>query len=85
MLTMRKGEHVRWYLLSNTNEDDVHMAHWHGNTVTWNNMRMDTLFLGPMAMASADMIPDSEGHVALSCHLTDHYAGGMIARYQVLP
>lgn len=61
------------------------MAHWHGNTVTWNNVRMDTLFLGPMAMASADMIPDSEGMWLFHCHVTDHYAGGMIARYQVLP
>ncbi|HTF61683.1 MAG TPA: multicopper oxidase domain-containing protein [Edaphobacter sp.] len=85
MLTMRKGERVRWYLLSNSNEDDVHMAHWHGNTVTWNNMRMDTLFLGPMAMATADMIPDSEGIWLFHCHVNDHYAGGMVARYQVLP
>jgi FtsP/CotA-like multicopper oxidase with cupredoxin domain len=85
LLTMRKGEHVRWYLLSNGNEDDVHMAHWHGNTVVWNNMRMDTLFLGPMAMATADMIPDSEGIWLFHCHVNDHYVGGMVARYQVLP
>jgi hypothetical protein len=85
LLTMKKGEHVRWYLLSNSNEDDVHMAHWHGNTVVWNGMRMDTLFLGPMAMATADMIPDSEGIWLFHCHVNDHYAGGMVARYQVLP
>jgi multicopper oxidase len=85
LLTMRKGERVRWYLLSNSNEDDVHMAHWHGNTVVWNNMRMDTLFLGPMAMATADMVPDSEGIWLFHCHVNDHYAGGMVARYQVLP
>ncbi len=85
MLTMRRGERVRWYLLSNSNEEDVHMAHWHGNTVTWNGMRMDTLFLGPMAMASADMVPDDEGTWLFHCHVNDHYAGGMVARYQVLP
>ncbi len=85
MLTIRKGERVRWYLLSNSNEEDVHMAHWHGNSVTWNSMRMDTLFLGPMAMASADMVPDSEGTWLFHCHVNDHYMGGMVARYQVLP
>jgi FtsP/CotA-like multicopper oxidase with cupredoxin domain len=85
MLTMRRGERVRWYLLSNGNEDDVHMAHWHGNNVMWNSMRMDTLFLGPMAMATADMIPDSEGIWLFHCHVNDHYSGGMVARYQVLP
>ncbi len=85
LLTMRRGEHVRWYLLANGNEDDVHMAHWHGNNVVWNSMRMDTLFLGPMGMATADMEPDSEGKWLFHCHVADHYAGGMVGLYQVLP
>ncbi len=85
MLTMRKGERVRWYLLSNSNEDDVHMAHWHGNTVVWNSMRMDTVFLGPMAMAVADMVPDNVGIWLFHCHVNDHFAGGMVGLYQVLP
>jgi FtsP/CotA-like multicopper oxidase with cupredoxin domain len=85
MLTMRKGEHVRWYLLSNDNEDDVHMAHWHGNTVVWNGMRMDSLFLGPMAMTSADMVPENEGIWLFHCHVSDHLFGGMVGRYQVFP
>jgi FtsP/CotA-like multicopper oxidase with cupredoxin domain len=46
---------------------------------------MDTLFLGPMAMATADMIPDSEGIWLFHCHVNDHYSGGMVGRYQVLP
>ena len=85
LLTMRKGEHVRWYLLSNSNEDDMHMAHWHGNNVVWNSMRMDSVFLGPMAMAVADMIPDSEGTWLFHCHVNDHFNAGMVGRYQVLP
>jgi FtsP/CotA-like multicopper oxidase with cupredoxin domain len=85
LLTMKKGERVRWYLLSNSNEDDVHMAHWHGNTVVWNRMRMDSLFLGPMAMATADMVPDSEGIWLFHCHVNDHFSGGMVGLYQVLP
>jgi FtsP/CotA-like multicopper oxidase with cupredoxin domain len=85
MLTMKRGEKVRWYLLSNSNEDDVHMAHWHGNTVVWNKMRMDSVFLGPMAMASADMVPDDIGIWLFHCHVNDHFTGGMVGRYQVLP
>ena len=85
LMTMKKGEQVRWYLLSNGNEDDVHMAHWHGNTVTWNKMRMDSVFLGPMAMASADMVADSEGTWLFHCHVTDHFNGGMVGLYRVLP
>ena len=85
LLTMKKSERVRWYLLSNSNEDDVHMAHWHGNTVVWNKMRMDSLFLGPMAMATVDMVPDNEGIWLFHCHVNDHFSGGMVGRYQVLP
>lgn len=85
LLTMRKGERVRWYLLSNSNEDDVHIAHWHGNTVVWNKMRMDSLSLGPMAMATANMAPDNEGIWLFHCHVSDHFTGGMVGRYQVLP
>jgi FtsP/CotA-like multicopper oxidase with cupredoxin domain len=85
LMTMRRGEHIRWYLLSNSNEDDVHMAHWHGNTVVWNKMRMDSIFLGPMAMASADMVPDNVGTWLFHCHVNDHFNGGMVGLYQVLP
>jgi hypothetical protein len=85
LMTMRKGEHVRWYLLSNDNEDDIHMAHWHGNTVIWNKMRMDSVFLGPMAMSTADMIPTNEGIWLFHCHVSDHLSAGMVGRYQVLP
>jgi FtsP/CotA-like multicopper oxidase with cupredoxin domain len=85
ILTMKRGEKIRWYLLSNSNEDDVHMAHWHGNTVVWNKMRMDSVFLGPMAMVSADMIPDDVGTWLFHCHVNDHFNGGMVGLYQVLP
>ncbi|WP_263383692.1 multicopper oxidase domain-containing protein [Granulicella arctica] len=85
LVTMRKGERVRWYLLSNSNENDIHMAHWHGNTVVWNKMRMDSVFLGPMAMAIADMVPANEGIWLFHCHVGEHFLGGMVGRYQVLP
>jgi len=85
LLTMKRGEKIRWYLLSNSNEDDVHMAHWHGNTVVWNKMRMDSVFLGPMAMVSADMVPDDIGTWLFHCHVNDHFNGGMLGLYQVLP
>jgi FtsP/CotA-like multicopper oxidase with cupredoxin domain len=35
-ITMRKGEHVRWYLFSGVNDFDAHSPHWHGNTVVVN-------------------------------------------------
>jgi FtsP/CotA-like multicopper oxidase with cupredoxin domain len=85
MLTMKRGERIRWYLLTNGNEDDVHTVHWHGQTVLALHMRTDTVPLAPMGMAVADMVPESEGIWLLHCHVNDHMNGGMQALFQVLP
>ena len=85
LLTMKKGERVRWYLLANSNEDDVHAPHWHGQNVLSNNMRTDTLSLQPMMMMVADMVPDEPGTWLFHCHVNDHLNGGMYALYKVVP
>jgi manganese oxidase len=82
-LTMKKGERVRWYLMANSNEDDVHAPHWHGATVLSMGMRTDTLSLGPMGMIVADMIPENPGRWLFHCHVNDHFDGGMYAIYTV--
>lgn len=85
MLTMKKGERVRWYLMSSSNGEDVHSPHWHGQTVISNMMRTDTLSLGPMGMTVADMIPSSVGTWLFHCHVNDHMDRGMVARFTVTP
>jgi len=85
MLTMKKGERVRWYFLSNSNEDDVHTPHWHGETAIFNHMRSDTVSLTPMAMGVADMVPDNVGTWLFHCHVNEHLQGGMMALFTVLP
>lgn len=85
LLTIKKGEHVRWYLLSNNNEEDVHDPHWHGQTVVSYGMRADTVFLDPLAMIVADMVAQSEGTWLFHCHVNEHLVGGMVALFQVLP
>jgi FtsP/CotA-like multicopper oxidase with cupredoxin domain len=84
-LTMKKGERVRWYMMANSNEDDVHAPHWHGQTVLSNMMRTDTLSLGPMGMMVADMVPDNPGTWLFHCHVNDHFDGGMYALFTVTP
>lgn len=85
MMTMKKGERVRWYLLSNGNEDDVHTPHWHGQTVMFMHMRMDMVNLLPMTMLTADMVPDNVGTWLFHCHVADHLEGGMVTRFTVTP
>ena len=82
-LTMRKGEHVRWYLFSGVNDFDFHTPHWHGNTVVINQMRTDVTSMAPMQMVTADMVPDDVGVWLFHCHVGFHNAEGMAVRYAV--
>lgn len=59
--------------------------HWHGNTVTANGMRTDTVNLLPASMITANMVPDDPGMWGFHCHVSDHILAGMLARYEVLP
>jgi hypothetical protein len=84
MITVRKGQHVRWYVMSMGTEVDLHTPHWHGNTVTVNGMRMDTVSLLPATMVVADMVPDDPGIWLFHCHVNDHIRAGMLTRYRVV-
>lgn len=84
-LTIRKGEHVRWYLMASTNDFDFHAPHWHGNTVILNGMRTDVAQLAMMQMSTADMVPDNVGTWLFHCHVSFHNEEGMAVRYRVTP
>jgi manganese oxidase len=84
-VTVKKGQRVRWYLLSSTNDFDAHSPHWHGNTLLLNQMRTDVAELNPMGMMVADMVPDNVGTWLYHCHISFHLASGMQARYAVVP
>jgi hephaestin len=83
-MTVRRGQHVRWYLMSMGTEVDLHTPHWHGNTVVANGMRTDVVSLLPAQMIIADMTPDDPGIWLFHCHVNDHIIAGMLTRYQVV-
>lgn len=87
VLTMRKGERVRWYVFANPNELDswdIHTPHWHGQTATVGHMRTDMIMLNPMTSAIADMIPDNPGRWMFHCHMPGHFDAGMRTLFEVL-
>jgi manganese oxidase len=84
LVTLRKGQRVRWYLFTLGTEVDLHTPHWHGNTVTAMGMRTDMSHLLPGDMMVADMRPDDVGTWLYHCHVNDHIAAGMITRYKVV-
>jgi hephaestin len=84
-LTMKAGQHVRWYVMAMGTEVDLHTPHWHGNTLTVNGMRTDVVNLLPAQMTVADMVPDDPGTWLYHCHVADHIHAGMLSLYTVLP
>lgn len=82
-LTLRKGDRVRWYLMSSTNDFDLHAPHWHGNTVVVHHMRTDVTSIAPMEMMVADMRPDNPGTWLFHCHISFHNTAGMATRSMV--
>jgi hypothetical protein len=81
---VKVGERVRWYAMGMGTEVDLHTPHWHGSTVTINGMRTDVANLLPASMVTADMVPDTPGTWLFHCHVGDHIAAGMQARYRVV-
>jgi manganese oxidase len=85
MLRMKRGEHVRWYLVALGGESDLHTPHWHGNTVLHEGHRTDVIELLPASMKVADMRADNPGIWLYHCHVNDHVKAGMAGRYLIEP
>lgn len=83
LLSLTKGEKVRWYVSAMGTEVDLHTPHWHGNVNLIGGMRMDVTSLLPMDMKVADMQPDAAGIWLFHCHVNDHITAGMQMRYEV--
>jgi len=84
-MTMKKGERVRWYLLTMGEGFNFHTPHWHGNVVVDHGKRTDVVLLGPAQMETVDMVPDDPGTWLYHCHVEDHMETGMVTMYTVEP
>lgn len=82
-LSMCEGEHIHWYLFGMGNEADIHSAYFHGQVLTFQMYRVDTLTLFPATMIEGHMVTKNPGKWLLTCQVNDHLAGGMQAIYEV--
>lgn len=81
---MKKGDRVRWYVVTLGEGFNFHTPHWHGNTVLVGGQRTDVIDIAPAQMITADMLPDNPGIWLFHCHVSDHMQAGMAAKYEVL-
>jgi manganese oxidase len=85
MMTMKKGERVRWYLVTMGEGFNFHTPHWHGNVVLDGGKRTDVVAISPAQMLTVDMVPDDPGIWMYHCHIDEHMQTGMMALYEVKP
>ena len=85
MPTMKKGERVRWYVMTMGGQVNYHTPHWHGNVVTIDKHHTDIFSILPAQFVTADMVPDRVGTWMFHCHIDEHMEMGMMAMYHVLP
>ena len=85
MMSMKKGERVRWYLVALGEQFSVHSPHWHGNVVLHDGKRTDVVPLMQAQMETVDMVPDNPGIWMFHCHIDDHMDAGMATLYKVEP
>ncbi len=83
MMTMKKGERVRWYVTTIGEGVNGHNPHWHGNVVLAKGHRTDVLSITPAEMLTVDMVPDDPGIWMYHCHIDEHMNTGMVALYKV--
>ena len=85
MPSMKRGERVRWYVMTLGGEVNIHTPHWHGNVVSIGGHRTDIFSLLPAQFITADMVPDNLGMWMFHCHVDEHMEAGMTAMYEVMP
>ena len=85
IMTMKKGERVRWYLVTLGEFPSLHTPHWHGNVVLDHGQRTDVVSLLQAQMKTVDMVPDDPGTWLFHCHIEEHMDAGMVAMYRVEP
>ncbi len=85
MMTMKRNQHVRWYVVTIGDGFNFHTPHWHGNVVTTGGQATDVISISPAQMVTADMVPDRAGVWMFHCHVSEHMAAGMMVNYEVLP
>ncbi|XP_040283966.1 ceruloplasmin [Bufo bufo] len=82
-LTMCDNTEVKWYMFGMGNEVDIHSVYFHGQVLTHQHYRVDTINLFPATMIQSTMSPNKPGKWLLSCQVNDHLEGGMQAIYEV--
>eukprot|EP01102_Stenamoeba_stenopodia_P019692 TRINITY_DN7492_c1_g1_i1.p1 TRINITY_DN7492_c1_g1~~TRINITY_DN7492_c1_g1_i1.p1 ORF type:complete len:374 (+),score=55.84 TRINITY_DN7492_c1_g1_i1:72-1193(+) len=82
-LSAYSGEPVRWYVMA-IGDNDVHTAHWHGQTLIHSGERVDVESILSAQTKTLDMIPDSKGNWVYHCHVDYHLRAGMSVVFTVL-
>jgi len=72
LMTIAKGEYMRWYLLTMGEAVNLHTPHWHGSVVLQSRRRTNVIALSPAQLETAEVAPDDQGAWRDHCRVYDH-------------
>ena len=85
-LTARVGENIAWYVMGLGESEDVHTAHFHGQTYIYRSSTThegDVVEVFPGTYETVEMFASNPGTWLLHCHVGEHTSDGMIATYTI--
>jgi FtsP/CotA-like multicopper oxidase with cupredoxin domain len=80
---VKVGDRVRWRIASLGQE--FHVFHLHGHRWFNGQRYVDSEILGPSTTLTIEYTEDNPGSWLYHCHVTEHFAGGMVGWYHVDP
>jgi FtsP/CotA-like multicopper oxidase with cupredoxin domain len=82
--TGKVGERQRWRVVSIGRE--FHTWHIHGHRwLDGGGQLTDNVMLGPGMYTTFEFVEDNPGEWLVHCHVPDHFEGGMVGTYIVMP
>ena len=86
-LVMKRGENVAWYILGLGESEDIHTAHFHGQTYTYRTGQShegDVIEVFPGTYETVEMFAENPGTWLIHCHVSEHVRDGMVATYTIV-
>ena len=86
-LVMKRGENVAWYILGLGESEDIHTAHFHGQTYTYKTGQShegDVIEVFPGTYETVEMFAENPGTWLIHCHVSEHVQDGMVATYTIV-
>jgi len=86
-LVAKLGDNIAWYILGLGESEDIHTAHFHGQTYLYRTDQThigDVIEVFPGTYETMEMFAVNRGTWLIHCHVGEHTRDGMVATYTIV-